>query len=440
MILDRHHVMINTLVLLGILVLSACGFVTKNVSKKSNPLVELPDDLSSIPDSLFMPLMTALGSAQIIGLTEGTHGMNEPLDFRNSLIKYLVRNDNIGVIALESGLIESRMVNDFILGKSLSLDSVLSFGISYTFGNFDQNRSLLVWLKEFNTSQTDENKIKFYGFDVSGNAPNPVLENNGFALHQCLDYLKTIDPESFKEANEKWKPYIDFLRIKDSPEDTTNAYSDLSTADQKKITTLIDELIVHFQNKQNTYSLISGESNFTWALRSAVSAKQNIDLLAQISGTPFPYSVREKSMFDNLQWIQTQENKKPIVLFAHLAHLTKDIYVLNENGENTMPNNQFGEYLNEYYGDNYKVIGNFYCHLDYYDGVDSVKNNSFPQLLNDRFSATNFYLGVDQNDVMNQQPMIFGVPSSGGDVWITPSKGIDVIFFNETQHFFYKQE
>jgi hypothetical protein len=174
-------------------------------------------------------------------------------------------------------------------------------------------------------------------------------------------------------------------------------------------------------------------------MQSAICAKQNIQFLANMFNPSQEYTVREKSMLDNLQWILEIEKNEKILLFAHLAHLTKDIHVLNAEGKNVMPNNQFGEYINESYGSDYKVIGNFYSYLDYYEGIDSVKTNSFPEMLNKKYPYPNFYLRLDKMDTTYNHPAIFGVPSSGGDVWMTPSKGVDIIFYTEKQHYFLKE-
>jgi erythromycin esterase-like protein len=48
-------------------------------------------------------LLNEAGAAKIIALSEATHGKNEPLNFRNALVKALVTRKLINVIALESG-------------------------------------------------------------------------------------------------------------------------------------------------------------------------------------------------------------------------------------------------------------------------------------------------------------------------------------------------
>jgi len=420
-------------------VLFGCGVSKEKSEQELNTPIELPNNLSDIPDSSFVPLVDMIGDARIIGVTEGTHGMNEPLDFRNSLIKYLVKENHIKVIAFESGLIESRQVNAYINGESLDLDSVLNNCITCTFGQFEQNRELLLWLREINESRTPENKVQFYGFDMSGCAPNPALENSSFALSEALKYFEEVDVEKFNDLGKKLIPFIDHLRLDDSPDDPKIQFFDLSEDKKIKLNELIDELIETLRENKEMYVNKSGGENYLWGMQSAICAKQNIQFLTNMLNPSQEYSVREKSMLENLQWILEIEKDEKILLFAHLAHLSKDIYVLNAEGKNVMPNNQFGEYINEHYGSEYTVIGNFYSYLDYYEGIDSVKINSFPEMMNKKYPYANFYLRLDKTDTIYNNPLIFGVPSGGGDVWMTPSKGVDIIFYTEKQHYFEKE-
>lgn len=210
-----------TLVTLFMLLLfSSCNSEQQNQleTDTQTDLVVLGDDLRSIPDSLFKPLDNWLSEYKIIGFAEGDHGFNESLDFRNSYIKYLVKTNQIRVLAFESGLLESKMVNDYINGLDINLDSVLTNGMTYNFGQFEQSKELLTWLREENKTRSLEDRIQFYGFDMAGNAPNPYLENSSFALEECLNYLQSIDLKIYQKYKNEVEYYLPFLSTKDEPD------------------------------------------------------------------------------------------------------------------------------------------------------------------------------------------------------------------------------
>ncbi len=406
------------------------------VAAQKDPVVRLPEDLSEIPDEQLEPLLEMLGDAPYIGMSEGTHGMNEPLDFRNSLIKFLVRKQRIGVVTIESGLLESRMVNDYIEGKDLDLDSVLAYGIKCTFGNFKQNRELLEWLREYNAHQSADERVHFYGFDMSGCAPNPFLEESSYALEQALDYLKKVDETSWNRFASELIPLSEYLHLGLPDDVSKKRFADLDEERRERFVELINELVEEMRRQQFSYAAKTSADDYAWALRAAISARHNVLFLANTVVPIIEASVREQAMLDNLSWIIGREQNKGILLFAHLAHLSKDVSVLNSDSVNVMVYNQFGEYLGEVLGDKYKVIGNFYYQLVYDDGVEEVKDRSFPVWLGDSYPFRNFYVPVDRSDEMLNEPWIFGVPSSGGDVYMVPSKGVDIILYNEKQHFY----
>jgi erythromycin esterase len=90
------------------------------------------------------------------------------LEFRNQVLRYLVQEKGFTAIALESGLVESRKVYDYVRGGAGELASVLAEGISWTFDRLPQNATLVSWLKDYNSDPQHTCTVNFYGFDVPG--------------------------------------------------------------------------------------------------------------------------------------------------------------------------------------------------------------------------------------------------------------------------------
>ncbi|MFT6502136.1 MAG: erythromycin esterase-like protein [Crocinitomicaceae bacterium] len=421
--------------------LSSCSTEQK-VNLKSevqSDFVELPNDLTAIPDSLFKPLDNWLSDYKIIGFGEGDHGFNESLDFRNSYIKYLVKKNEIRILAFESGLLESKMVNDYINGLDLNLDSVLANGMSFTFGQFDQSRELLTWLREENKTRSSEKRIQFYGFDMAGNASNPWLENSSYALEECLDYLESVDLETCQKYRDEIECYLPFLSTIDNAESKEISFLDLPQEKKEPLLKIHNELISTLKKNKETYIKLKGKSAYDWGLQAAKCAKQNLVFLEGYNASPRDQSVREKYMLENLKWIMNREKNEKIFLFAHLTHLAKDIAVIDPIEHKTYPKKRFGEYIQEEFGNEYKLVAHAYCYSDFYTEVDSVSSQAFPNHLNERYEQETFFLNLNEDDALFNRPQIFGPPTLSGDVWITPNKGMDVIFYTEKQHFFWKE-
>jgi len=55
-----------------------------------------------------------IGNSRIVAVSEAVHAARQPLEFRNRLIKYLVEEMGFTAIALESGVVEGRLLNDYV--------------------------------------------------------------------------------------------------------------------------------------------------------------------------------------------------------------------------------------------------------------------------------------------------------------------------------------
>lgn len=419
-------------------ILFACNQNDALDHKPVSDFVALPTDMTKIEDSVFTHLDVWMRDAQIIGVSEAEHGMNEGMDFRNAYIKYLVRTNQVQVLAFETGMLESRMVNDYIQGKELNLDTVLQKGICYTFGQFHQNRELFKWLREINASRASHNKVQFYGFDMSGSASNPWIDDASYALRTYMNYLKSVDTVFYNDVYPKAETYFPYLNIPQPQEVQEKSFLDLKAVGNIELESLVGQLDSELHKNGERYISAKGKDEYDWAVRSIVAVKQNITFLKGYLLANGDQSSREQFMLENLNWIRKREGKKKILLFAHLAHLAKDISRPNEAGEETMPNNMFGELLASEYGKAYQVIGNVFSYLDYYDAIDSVEVNSFPRRLQKRYNESDFCLKLDPKDSLFLSPQVFGIAYRGH--WtMTPAKGMDVIFYTRKQHFFFKE-
>jgi len=84
------------------------------------------------------PLGAMVGDAPVVALSEAAHLGAEPLEFRNRVLEYLVEDKGFTAIAIESGIVESRAVHDYVLGSRSELASVVAAGFSWTFDALPQ--------------------------------------------------------------------------------------------------------------------------------------------------------------------------------------------------------------------------------------------------------------------------------------------------------------
>jgi erythromycin esterase len=288
------------------------------------------------------PFGAMVGDAPVVALSEGTHLGAEPLEFRNRVLEYLVEEKGFTAIAIESGIVESRAVHDYVLGGRDELASVVASGFSWTFDALPQNTSLVRWLRAYNVDPRHARKVNFYGFDVPGSPGNPHARRGvDTALVEALGYLATVDKSAAAELQESLAPLLrrmrfDFIRREDAP-----GYETLSQFQRDTLTGGINNLVGLLERNETAYVAADGLSNYTWGHRAAIGAQQVDSWLRQIPlgwqpakvTVQFPSEqtrffsratdVRDRAQADNLEWVIRQEGESgKVLVFAHAYHIS----------------------------------------------------------------------------------------------------------------------
>ena len=186
------------------------------------------------PTSDLQPLREMIGAAKIVGLSEGQHAAAEPLVVRNRLLKDLVENLGFSAIAIESGIVESRVLNDYVTQGKGELDTVLKQGFSTGFDTFRQNVELIRWIRDYNARlRPGVAKVQIYGLDISGGPGNfDAARGPDTALDVALSYLRGVDPQVAAEIQGKVSAFLPALK-------STNGYGALQQSDRDALTATI---------------------------------------------------------------------------------------------------------------------------------------------------------------------------------------------------------
>ena len=122
----------------------------------SSPYAETND--LAVLDSVF-------NNRKIIGVGESTHGTSEFTTIRHRLFKYLVENHGYNTFFLEADVGACRRVNRYIHGASDSLMSAME-EIKLWPWLTEEMAELVNWMRAYNSSEINRNKIDFVGCDM----------------------------------------------------------------------------------------------------------------------------------------------------------------------------------------------------------------------------------------------------------------------------------
>lgn len=320
-------------------------------------------DLQSLGDMI--------GAASVVALSEGVHAGAEPLEMRNRLFQYLVQEKGFTAIAIESGIVEGKVVHDYVRGGAGELSMVLNQGVTWTFDHLPQNEELIRWIRQYNANPRVAHKINFYGFDVPGSPGNPMASRGTeTALTEVLKYLATVDSAAATDFQARLGPLVPRVHFDPGKKDG-QSYQALTVAERDTVTAAIDDLVTLLERKEAVYSAAGSADDYEWAYRAAIGARQvdnwlrqmpvataAVDLSKYMSSAT---DIRDRGQADNLGWIIRREGPQgKVLVFASRYHLSSVPIKMGPWAQKKEAQAQqvAGTYLRRRLGDRLFTIGN----------------------------------------------------------------------------------
>ncbi len=280
------------------------------------------DDLKS-----YLPF---LKQKQIVGLGETTHGTKEFFNYKHRLVKYLVTQADYKVFIIEGSFTGSQKMNDYILQGKGSINDALR-GVGYGVWMTEEFTSFIEWMKQYNSTRDDSNKIRFYGCD---------LVNEVLTAKKLKDYLEENNTlTSLVEKGLNW--IIAKKHVEKYAKDDVKALLQSLTE--------LDSFFETMNNKNdNTIAIYKQE-------------KYILEQFAQmlLANSSEKVMLRDKFMAENIEWILKHENNKKVIFWAHNEHIA--------NNNNKKEQKPAGYYLKQKYENNYYAFG-----FGFYNGTNST--------------------------------------------------------------------
>lgn len=429
------------IILIFVLIIS-CDPFNKCIAQSSKNLNALPTDSKTIRESHLEPLLELIGNARIIATTEAEHGMNEPLHFRNALIKLLVRKKIIEVVIIESGITESRLLYDYVIGNQPgNINDVLYNGLSWQFHVLPQNEEMVEWLKSYNADLQNSHKVRLYGFDMPGSPTNHLVHRKmNTALISVLEYLKKVDADGYQQFSSLLLPYVDYLHINFTNHTSAEKqYIDLTVSQREKLNLHVQQLIQYMEVNEIIFIERSSGEDYEWSYNAALNMRHIVNLANYI---PTDYKMvsddeledselmrkivryRDRVMVDNIEWVLKREGDSRVLLFAGTNHLLKIPMTIMPDSVRSYTSECAGNYLSRRYETDYVVIGNMVAE----EGEPNRLENAF---IDDRHA--HYYKkmrGVEMGHLRTTSKVL---NYNSGKKKLDITKAIDIILFDKTQ-------
>lgn len=306
---------------------------------------------TSDPEAELSDLTTVIGSftdAAIVGLGEATHGTREFFHLKHRIIRYLVAEEGLRLVALESNFSETLAINDYITdGKGDPLDALE--GIYFWTWDTEEVLGLIAWLRDFNKNRPSTDQVKFYGIDMQFTAgPAQALD----------DYLAEVDPD-FRAQ------YADTLEMLADMGLTDEEHQDerLSNADR-----FVTDLAHRFVERKSDYVSATSTEEHELAVQHHRTLEQALEAkyASRNDDEESRVEIRDRAMAENASWVFDYEPHDAMAIWAHNAHVRRGALETDDDDEdrrigaeeeNSDGIRVMGDYLAEEFGDDYFALG-----------------------------------------------------------------------------------
>ena len=326
--------------------------------------VSLVDGKEDDADALEKAISSVLREdVRVVALTEGCHNSKEMMQLHHRLVCHLVEYHNFTTIVTESGLPESKLVHDYILGEidedeaSFASSSVVSKeqmyqkGLNRMYSEWEEGRALIEWMRDYNRNMTTRSTsnngsndkinrqssslLHYYGVDIGG-----FYNDWKTPLNEILSYIKrnVFTPDkAFRilKLVKQFQPFLDAME-----ENARLQYTNhMTPQNRSKLAMLFDETLEIFQTMESDFVQTSGRTAYEWARQSLLSmqlaenyyrnymerTQPNVKSNASGKGTSVVcksvgLNGREIAMHQNILWVLQQRPDSKVIWINHAVH------------------------------------------------------------------------------------------------------------------------
>ncbi|MEO8448404.1 MAG: erythromycin esterase family protein [Gemmatimonadota bacterium] len=297
------------------------------------------------------PVQAVAGTARVGAVGESIHGVREFLGLRHRMVELLVEKIGFTAVAIESGLPDSTIVYDYVLGAD-STAGMWNLGFTWTMASFGDMRELVDWMRAYNRDPAHLRKLHFYGVDVAGGNGSWVP-----AAEYVLAYLDRVEPQYAKVVRARLLPLLEKF-AKDGFTQTNESFSALTLEERNAVAAYVNELADRLELLRVPYLAVSSKEDYDWAHRIGQSLRYSSAMVTNCEArnrvNPV-WNARDLAMAENVRWIREREGRgRGVIVLAHNAHIqtTKSVAAVVAANSTSL-----GMFLHSMIGGDYRSIG-----------------------------------------------------------------------------------
>jgi erythromycin esterase len=370
--------------------------------------IPLKKTTNGISKKVLQKIAADIGDAKVVMLSEGFHNCEEMLSLHSELIQYLVEEKGYNTILTESGLPESKYINDYIQGKD-SIPQMWQKSIGIMYGAWQQGRKNIDWLRQYN--QTATQKVTYQGIDIGG-----FYRDWEFPFEQIFDYLNQVDTTKAQELRKDMAFYFDHMK----PYAMYYHMTKLNIKQKNKLASILETLKNTFLAQKDTYIQKSNQKTYQWvnqcvhSMYMAEHYYRNFECMTDSNdiGKCTGLNGRELAMAQNIEWVLTTQPDAKVIVINHVVHTKTSTQFQSELYGHFTP---MGQLLKQKLQDDLYIIGMLYGEgtfwnkwhapsLRFIDTIPPIVSHGIEQVFQ-AIDTNDYYINL-QNAPNNTYPWI----------------------------------
>ena len=277
---------------------------------------------------------------RIVALGEATHGNSEFQQLKREVFEILNEKHGIKALILEGDFGGCSLVNDYIQGGEGDTKE-LTHHLGYRLYRTPDMENLIKYMREYNDSASDSEKIRFYGMDIQSSMDDKAVIEN---------FYEKADADKKAKFTGNFESLIGTVEY------------EFDQAKVNDINAFLDETAKDLNDNKDAYVAAAGADSYLRAKIAVTALKNYIELNSGADYNRFRDDCMRAIVKEVLEFEETEHNSE-LMLSCHDGHMTK-----NQSSNFTF----LGKDLHDELGDAYFAIGtDFYitnCNLPGNDG------------------------------------------------------------------------
>lgn len=287
-------------------------------------LSEESDELDRISDTL--------GTAEVVGMGESTHGTREFVRLRHRLLQHLVTECGVRAVGIEAAFSETLPLSAYVFdGRGDPREAL--FEISYWVYRVESVLEAVEWLRSFNDGRPPEDRVRLYGIDVGSERATDA------AATQLRETLSAALPDTARRHDE----VLEMLA-------TGGLLIDDEATFRRRLARtwrLTSQLREQLHDRRDTVERTTSERRWRLAVRQVRTLRQAANVV-EAAREPDRAALRDYYMAENVSWLRDCADTTPVVVWGHNGHIA--------DTDRPSVGRSMGHYLRTTHGDDYYAV------------------------------------------------------------------------------------